>query len=146
VAQETTSAPRLAVLPFGWGGCPFFACPERAAFITNMVEEALFRTGRYHLLDRRALLAILQEQGLSGSQLASPQAATTVGKLTGAQALILGNLGRLSSEFLGYAAPAREGLRGGAVRGWSRGYPGGRRLMRNSTPLDRSSVTAVQWS
>jgi hypothetical protein len=31
------------------------------------------------------------------------------------------------------AAPAREGLRGGAVRGWSRGYPGGRRLMRNST-------------
>jgi|GEM_PF-2047734 hypothetical protein len=102
VAQETTSAPRLAVLPFGWEGCPFFPCPERAAFITNMVEEALFRTGRYRLVDRRALLAILQEQGLSGSQLASPQAATTVGKLTGAQALVLGNLDRFSSEFLGY--------------------------------------------
>jgi hypothetical protein len=102
VAQETPSAPRLAVLPFGWEGCLSFPCPERAASITNMVEEALFRTGRYRLLDRRALLAVLQEQGLSSSQLANPQAAATVGKLAGAQVLILGNLDRVSSEFLGY--------------------------------------------
>jgi len=37
------------------------------------------------------------------------------------------------------AAPAREGLRGRAVRGRSRGYPGGRRLMAKYTPLDGTS-------
>ena len=36
-------------------------------------------------------------------------------------------------------APAREGLRGRAVRGWDRGSQGGRRLMRKSTSLDGTS-------
>ncbi len=40
---------------------------------------------------------------------------------------------------LNASAPAREGLRGRAVRGWSRGSPGGRRLMRKSTPLDETA-------
>jgi len=40
-------------------------------------------------------------------------------------------------------APAREGLRRRAVRGWGRGSPGGRRLMRKSTPLDETSPEAA---
>jgi hypothetical protein len=46
VAQETPSAPRLAVLPFGWEGCPSFSCPERAAPITNNRRCASPRTAR----------------------------------------------------------------------------------------------------
>jgi hypothetical protein len=42
------------------------------------------------------------------------------------------------------AAPAYEGLRERAVRGRSRAYPGGRRLMRNSPPLDGSSIETIE--
>ena len=99
-AQDASQAVRLAVLPFSWESCTF--CTDRAASITNMVEEAFFRLGRYRLLDRRALIAVLQEQGLSSAQLANPQTAAAAGKLAGAQVLILGSVDRSSSDFLGY--------------------------------------------
>ncbi len=104
-AQEIgSSALRIAVLPFGWGSCPFIysTCTEAVASITNMVEEALFRLGRYRLIDRRALFAIVQEQGLSSTQLADPQTAATAGKLAGAQVLITGMVDQMTLEFIGY--------------------------------------------
>ncbi|MDR7400514.1 MAG: CsgG/HfaB family protein [Armatimonadota bacterium] len=104
-AQDLTTQPRIAVLPFGWGSCSFMypACDDRAATITNMVEEAFFRLRRYRLVDRRALLAILQEQGLSASQLVNPQTAAEAGRLAGAQLLITGVVDRMTMDFVMYA-------------------------------------------
>lgn len=91
-----TQEPRLAVLPFAgdW---------SLADVIANRVEEGLFRTGRFTLIDRRALAAVLQEQGLGAADLADPRTAAQVGRLTGVQYLVLGRTEIFETTYAGEA-------------------------------------------
>ncbi len=84
---------RIAVLPFE--ECP--ACPYGiSSNITDMVEEALFNTGHYTLIDRRTLLQVIREQGIGSTDLTDPKTVARVGKLVGVQTLVVGTINKFS--------------------------------------------------
>ncbi len=95
-AHAQTQRPRLAVLPFAddW---------SLADVVANRVEEGLFATGHFTLIDRRALGAVLQEQGLGAADITDPRTAAQVGRLTGVQYLILGRTEVFETTYVGEA-------------------------------------------
>lgn len=91
---------RLAILPFD---IPFYYFNANALStnVTDLVEEAMFNTGHYRLVDRRTLLQVLREQGLGLSALADPDTAAKVGKVLGVQALVTGTVNVYELQNLG---------------------------------------------
>jgi tetratricopeptide (TPR) repeat protein len=62
--------------------------------IAASLEQALYDSGRFEVLDRSNLGMILQEQDLSTSGAVDPDETVQVGKLVGSAALIFGHVGR----------------------------------------------------
>lgn len=95
-AHAQAQKPRLAVLPFAgdW---------SLADVIANRVEEGLFATGHFTLIDRRTLTTILEEQGLSAADITDPRTAARVGRLTGVQYLVIGRTEIFETTYVGEA-------------------------------------------
>jgi curli biogenesis system outer membrane secretion channel CsgG len=85
---------RLAILPFQLG----FTSPAWAQRwdislgVTEIVEEALFATGRYRLVERRALEAVLREQGIGQTGAVDERTAARIGRVLGVQVLVAGTV------------------------------------------------------
>ena len=85
---------RIAILPFQLG----FTSPSWAQRwdislgVTEIVEEALFSTGRYRLIERRALDAVMREQGIGQTGAVDERTAARIGRVLGVQALIGGTV------------------------------------------------------
>jgi curli biogenesis system outer membrane secretion channel CsgG len=89
-ADAQAVKPVLAVLPFDVSKGAKGASQLKLA---DMVTTALFKTGRFELVERERLQAILDEQHLATSGLVDDASkAAQVGKLAGAQAVVSGAL------------------------------------------------------
>jgi TolB-like protein len=78
----------LAVLPFGGKG-------EAAKYVENVSEDMvtnLVNLRRFKVIERGALDKVLAEQSLQLSGVVDEKAAVNVGKIAGADAIVLGNL------------------------------------------------------
>jgi curli biogenesis system outer membrane secretion channel CsgG len=62
--------------------------------IAASLEQALYESGRFEVLDRSNLGMILQEQDLSRSGAVDPDETVRIGKIIGSAALVFGNVGR----------------------------------------------------
>ncbi len=100
VHSQPQTQMRLAVLPFD---IPFlyFDANALSTNVTDMVEEALFNTGHYRLVDRRTLLQALREQGIGLTALADPKTAAQMGKILGVQTLVTGTINVYEVQNLG---------------------------------------------
>lgn len=58
------------------------------------LTQAIFDSGRFQVVDRQNLQRVLGEQGLGTTGLVDPASAAQVGKLTGSQAIIVGQVTR----------------------------------------------------
>lgn len=75
--------------------------------MADMLTTALFKTGRYDVIERDKLAELLAEQDLGAAGIVTPETAAEMGKILGADALVFGTV----SEF-GY----RERDTGGVTR------------------------------
>jgi len=94
---------RIAVLPLQQG----FTNPEWAnswnisVGVTEMIEEALFRTERFRIVERRQLEEVLKEQGLGQSGTLDPSTMARVGRVLGIEAFITGSVNQFELTSLG---------------------------------------------
>ncbi|MDH5527469.1 MAG: hypothetical protein OEY97_09205 [Nitrospirota bacterium] len=66
--------------------------------VADRISQALFNSGRFQVLDRENLNAILQEQQLSMSDYTDPAQAVQVGRMLGSAALVFGSVNRYDYE------------------------------------------------
>src|SRR5262249_28602012 len=86
--SETPSfRPTLAVLPFVVGNR---VGKDADLHVEDMVTTALFKTGRFDMVERERLATILEEQRLGQSGLVDRDSAARIGKLVGAKAVVFG--------------------------------------------------------
>lgn len=89
-----TDRVRIAILPFQLG----FTSPSWAQRwdislgVTEIVEEALFAAGRYRLVERRALDAVMREQGIGQTGAVDERTAARIGRVLGVQVLVAGTV------------------------------------------------------
>lgn len=91
---------RVAVLDFDASGITsdsrtggrWWSQQEIGSGVTDMFTTALFKTGKFELVERNQLEKILAEQGLSQSGAVNPQTAVKMGRVLGVNALITGKV------------------------------------------------------
>lgn len=94
---------RIAILPFQLG----FTSPSWAQRwdislgVTEIVEEALFATGRYRLVERRALDAVMREQGIGQTGAVDERTAARIGRVLGVQVLVAGTVNQFELRGMG---------------------------------------------
>lgn len=71
---------------------------ETRKAVTNLLQDALFKTNAFILVERNRLKKVLKEQSLKQQGITREQAAK-VGKLLGADKIILGSIRRRKKEF-----------------------------------------------
>ncbi len=76
--------------------------------ITDMLATALFQTGKFIVLERENLDVVLQEQKLSSIGVIDRRTGAPVGKLEGAQFLIVGAITEFEPRYRGAAAVVGE--------------------------------------
>jgi curli biogenesis system outer membrane secretion channel CsgG len=108
-ADENGAKPRVAVLEFknkapqGWG--------RVGAAAQDILISELVKKGKYTVIDRERLSAILQERNLSLSGDIDPKTAVKAGKLLGVEYVIVGSV----TEFGSVKSGASTGWLGGRV-------------------------------
>lgn len=65
---------------------------EISSGVTDMFTTALFKTGKFELIERNQLQKVLDEQGLANSGAVNPQTAAKVGRILGVSAIITGKV------------------------------------------------------
>lgn len=97
---------RIAILRFELG----FTSPAWAQRwdislgVTEIVEEELFATGRYRVIERRALDQVLREQGIGLTGAVDAATAARVGRVLGVQALVGGTVNQFELKGAGGVA------------------------------------------
>ncbi len=94
-AQERQLKKRVAVLNFEdrtdrrarWGGGE-----TPGTGMADMLTTALVQSGRYTVLERAEIDRVLQEQDLGASGVVTPQSATAVGQMLGAEIVVFGSI------------------------------------------------------
>jgi curli biogenesis system outer membrane secretion channel CsgG len=66
--------------------------------ISDLLVEKLLAGGKYRLVERKALDKILAEQNFSNSDRADPTTAAKIGKMLGAQAIIVGSITKFGRD------------------------------------------------
>jgi curli biogenesis system outer membrane secretion channel CsgG len=66
--------------------------------ITDLLVTYLVKDGTYSVLERKAMDKILQEQNFSNSDRANPATAAKIGKLLGADAIIVGSITQFGND------------------------------------------------
>jgi formylglycine-generating enzyme required for sulfatase activity len=77
---------------------PQDAKPAEALAITNQLRSQLLKTGKFTLVDRSQMDAILKEQALQQSGCTSDECAVQVGKLLGVRKIVTGSVTKLSEQ------------------------------------------------
>jgi formylglycine-generating enzyme required for sulfatase activity len=77
---------------------PQAARPEEALAITNQLRTQLLKTGKFILVDRSQMAAILDEQAFQQAGCTSEECAVQVGKLLGVRKIISGSVTKLSEQ------------------------------------------------
>jgi hypothetical protein len=93
---------RVAVLPFsdakgdpGWNIFVGWATqPQNGEAVASILAEGLIDSGCYKVIERSKFQSILDEYGLSASELIDKKGAKEAGRLLGADAIVMGNVGR----------------------------------------------------
>ncbi len=92
---QTTSPPAVAILDFEAKGLPVYEVET----LTERLRSEAANTEAIHLIDRKMLETILQEQGLQQSGCTTDECAAEVGELLGAQFMISGSIGKLGDSY-----------------------------------------------
>jgi len=93
---------RVAVLPFsdaegdpGWNIFVSWATQaQNGEAVACILAEALLDSGCYNIIERSNLEGVLDEYGLSASELIDKKGAKEAGRLLGADAIVMGNVSR----------------------------------------------------
>lgn len=102
-AQPAPGRPRIALLPFQLG----FTNPQWtqnwdvSLGVTELVEEALFNTRQYRLVERRQLEQVLREQGIGASGTIDPATAARAGRVLGVRCFVAGSVNQFDLKGAG---------------------------------------------
>jgi curli biogenesis system outer membrane secretion channel CsgG len=96
----TTSGPkkRIAVMQFDAKDLNTYGYQKINLAAAEMLTTALFKTGKFIVIERSTLDKILKEQGLGLSGFIDPSSAAKVGKILGVQALVNGVISQIGIE------------------------------------------------
>ena len=94
MAEDTTSI-TVAILDLDGIGIT----KDEATVLTNKLRTELVRTGKYTVLDRSEMGAILEEQGFQQTGCTSSSCAVEVGQMLGVTHMISGSIGKLDGMF-----------------------------------------------
>jgi curli biogenesis system outer membrane secretion channel CsgG len=89
--------------------------------MADMLATSLFNTNRFIVLERQAVQDVIQEQNLGASGRVSKETAAVIGKIEGAELLVMGAV----TEFEPGASGAQGGIGGAGVPGWGGRILGG---------------------
>lgn len=98
LAAPALAKMRVAVIPFDasslrtGGYHSYWVQDDISSGVTDMFTTALFKTGKYTLIERAKLDAVLAEQNLGASGAVNPATAARVGKILGVDAIITGKI------------------------------------------------------
>jgi curli biogenesis system outer membrane secretion channel CsgG len=103
IAQsQTQERLRIAVLDFEYastgGDYWWYGNPNAAQGISDLLTNRLVRSGRYRVIERSRIDAILQEQNLGAAGRIDASTAAEVGRLVGADAVIIGSVTRFNLD------------------------------------------------
>jgi curli biogenesis system outer membrane secretion channel CsgG len=101
VAQAQTKL-RVAVLDFDYastgGDYWWYGNPNAAEGVSDLLTNALVNSGRYTVIERSRVNAILAEQNLAAAGRVDPSTAAQVGRLLGADVMVIGSVTRFNLD------------------------------------------------
>jgi len=103
-AQAPARKKRVAVLDFDYAtvqsnsAAIFGSNVDIGKGITDLLVNYLVKDGTYSVLERKAMDKILSEQNFSNSDRANPTTAAKIGKLLGADAIIVGSITQFGND------------------------------------------------
>jgi curli biogenesis system outer membrane secretion channel CsgG len=106
---------RVAVLPFDDGsvqGRDRWWGPDWrvGSSVSDELTPALFNTGKFRLIEREQIHKVLAEQNLGDSGRIEPRTAARLGRILGAQILIIGKVTEFSTDSKGAAVDTPRGV------------------------------------
>lgn len=84
--------------------------------VADLIVEKLVKSGTYRVIERKAIQTILSEQNFSNSDRVDPGTAAKIGRLLGADAIILGSIVQFGRD------DKQTNIGGGAIGGRLSGY------------------------
>jgi len=90
--------PRIAILAFENNSTWSFWGDRLGLAASDEMTTQLVKSGEFSVIERRQIEAILSEQNMGASGLVDPATAARVGKLLGAQAVIVGSITKFSLD------------------------------------------------
>ena len=102
--------PRVAVIEFKDKTSHYYSWYEAGRAAQDMFVTELVKTGKYRVIDREQLAALMQEKNLSLSGDVDPKTAVKAGKLLGVEYFITGALTELGVANRGARVPGFGGL------------------------------------
>lgn len=73
---------------------------DEASILTDKLRGELLKTGRYQMIERAQMEAILKEQGFQQSGCTDQSCAVEVGQLVGVEKIVTGSVGKIGRMFL----------------------------------------------
>jgi curli biogenesis system outer membrane secretion channel CsgG len=103
IAQSPSqSRVRLAVLSFEYSGTGnyywWYGNTNAAEGVSDLLTNKLVQSGRYTMIERSRIDAVLQEQNLAQSGRIDPSTAAEIGRILGADAVVLGSITRFNLD------------------------------------------------
>lgn len=103
IAQaQTQSRLRLAVLSFENSGTGnyywWYGNTNAAEGVSDLLTNKLVQSGRYTMIERSRIDAVLQEQNLAQSGRIDPGTAAQIGRILGADAVVIGSITRFNLD------------------------------------------------
>ena len=102
--------PRIAVLEFKNKADNQYWWRGGAAAMQDVIVTELVKSGKFRVMDREALNAVMREQNLSLSGDVDPATAIKAGKLIGVRYLLTGSITEYGIEDAGASGPGVRGL------------------------------------
>lgn len=86
----------MAVLNFDANNVP----KTTATTVTNLVQQELFKTGRFTLIDRKNMESILKEQSFEQTGCTATECAVKAGQILNVSNIVIGSLDKLGAKFI----------------------------------------------
>jgi len=93
--------PRIAVLPFDSSHISSSYAHLSTSVVNGMFETELVKTGKFVVIERKRLEAVLQEQGLGLTGAVDASTAVKVGKILGVELVLVGDITKLGVKQAG---------------------------------------------
>ncbi len=93
---------RVAVLDFDYASTGadywWYSNPNAAQGVSDLLTTKLFQSGKYTVIERSRIAEILQEQDLAASGRIDPSTAAQIGRVLGADAVVIGSVTRFNLD------------------------------------------------